>query len=40
MKSLLRPFLRPLEQAVEAALTRLFPKFSDADQSGWNQGSD
>ena len=26
-----------IKQSVEAALTRLFPKFSDADQSGWNR---
>ena len=30
-------FPEAIEQAVEAALTRLFPKFSDADQSGWNR---
>ena len=29
-------FREVIGQAVEAALTRLFPKFSDADQSGWN----
>ena len=26
-----------IRQAVDAALTRLFPRFSDADQSGWNR---
>ena len=26
-----------IRQAVEAALTRLFPKFSDSEQSGWNR---
>ena len=26
-----------IEQAVEAALTRLFPRFSDADQSSWHR---
>ena len=26
-----------VKQAVEAALTRMFPKFPDADQSGWNR---
>ena len=30
-------FPEAIGQAVEAALTRLFPKFSDADQSGWNR---
>ena len=30
-------FPEVIRQAVEAALTRLFPKFSDADQSGWNR---
>ena len=30
-------FPEAIRQAVEAALTRLFPKFSDADQSGWNE---
>ena len=30
-------FPEVVRQAVEAALTRLFPKFSDADQSGWNR---
>ena len=30
-------FPETIGQAVEAALTRLFPKFSDADQSGWNR---
>ena len=30
-------FPEAIAQAVEAALTRLFPKFSDADQSGWNR---
>ena len=26
-----------IRQAVDASLTRLFPRFSDADQSGWNR---
>ena len=30
-------FPEGIGQAVEAALTRLFPKFSDANQSGWNR---
>ena len=30
-------FREAVGQAVEAALTRLFPKFPDADQSGWNR---
>ena len=30
-------FPEAIGQAVEAALTRLFPKFLDADQSGWNR---
>ena len=30
-------FPEAIGQAVEAALTRLFPKFADADQSGWNR---
>ena len=30
-------FPEVIRQAVEAALTRLFPKFSDADQTGWNR---
>ena len=30
-------FPEVIRQAVDAALTRLFPKFSDADQSGWNR---
>ncbi len=30
-------FPEVIRQAVGAALTRLFPKFSDADQSGWNR---
>lgn len=30
-------FPEAIGQAVEAALTRLFPKFSEADQSGWNR---
>ena len=30
-------FPEAIGQAIEAALTRLFPKFSDADQSGWNR---
>ena len=30
-------FAEAIRQGVEAALTRLFPKFSDADQSGWNR---
>ncbi|MDE0429555.1 MAG: BREX system P-loop protein BrxC [Caldilineaceae bacterium] len=29
-------FPEAIRQAVEAALTRLFPKFSDADQPAWN----
>ena len=29
-------FAELVRRAVEAALTRLFPKFSDADQLGWN----
>ena len=30
-------FPEVIRQAVDKALTRLFPKFSDADQSGWNR---
>ena len=30
-------FPEAIQQAVKAALTRLFPRFSDADQSGWNR---
>ena len=30
-------FAELVRQAVEAALVRLFPKFSDADQPGWNR---
>ncbi len=30
-------FTERIRQAVEAALTRLYPRFSDADQSGWNK---
>ena len=30
-------FPEAIAQAVEAALTRLFPKFADADQSSWNR---
>ena len=30
-------FAEAVRQAVEASLTRLFPRFSDADQSGWNR---
>lgn len=30
-------FPEAVGQAVEAALTRLYPKFTDADQSGWNR---
>ena len=29
-------FLELIKQAVDASLARLFPKFSDADRSGWN----
>ena len=31
------PFPELIRQAVEAALARLFPKFPDADQTGWNR---
>ena len=31
------PFPEAIRQAVEAALARLFPKFSDADQPAWNK---
>ena len=30
-------FREGIREAVDAALTRLFPQFSDADQSGWNR---
>ena len=30
-------FPQAFKQAVDAALTRLFPRFSDADQSGWDR---
>ena len=30
-------FTERIRQAVDAALTRLYPRFSDADQSGWNR---
>ena len=30
-------FAERIRQAVDAALTRLYPRFSDADQSGWNR---
>ena len=31
------PFSEAVRQAVEAALTRLFPRFADADQGGWDR---
>ena len=30
-------FAEKVKQAVDAALTRLYPRFSDADQGGWNR---